>query len=44
MEIDEYRRMAAVETSHWWYAATRALLEAALGSGALAGGVRGVEG
>jgi len=26
LEIDEYRRMAAVETSHWWYAQTRALL------------------
>jgi SAM-dependent methyltransferase len=30
MEIDEYRRMAAAESSHWWYAATRALLEATL--------------
>lgn len=26
MEIDEYRRMAAVELTHWWYAATRDLL------------------
>jgi SAM-dependent methyltransferase len=30
MEIDEYRRMAAAERSHWWYAATRALLETVL--------------
>jgi SAM-dependent methyltransferase len=26
MEAAEYRRMAAVEKSHWWYLATRALL------------------
>lgn len=26
MELDEYRRMAEVEDSHWWYRATRALL------------------
>ncbi len=26
MELDEYRRMADVETSHWWYGATRRLL------------------
>ena len=26
MEASEYRRMAAVEKSHWWYLATRALL------------------
>ncbi len=26
MELDEYRRMATVETAHWWYGATRALL------------------
>lgn len=26
MELDEYRLMAAAERSHWWYAATRALL------------------
>jgi SAM-dependent methyltransferase len=31
MEIDEYRRMAAAERSHWWYEATRSLLEGALG-------------
>ncbi len=27
MELDEYRRMAETETSHWWYASTRALLQ-----------------
>ena len=27
METAEYRRMAAVEESHWWYRATRALLQ-----------------
>lgn len=26
MDADEYRRMAAVEESHWWYRATRSLL------------------
>jgi ubiquinone/menaquinone biosynthesis C-methylase UbiE len=26
MDADEYRRMAAVEQSHWWYRATRSLL------------------
>ncbi len=26
MELDEYRRMAEVETSHWWYGSTRRLL------------------
>jgi len=26
MEASEYRRMAAVEESHWWYRATRSLL------------------
>ena len=26
MELDEYRRIAAVEERHWWYAATRRLL------------------
>ncbi|HZR82377.1 MAG TPA: class I SAM-dependent methyltransferase [Candidatus Binatia bacterium] len=30
MEADEYRRMAAAEASHWWYAATRELLREAL--------------
>jgi SAM-dependent methyltransferase len=37
MDRDEYRRMAAAETAHWWYGATRALLQdllaARLGSG-----------
>lgn len=27
MELAEYRRMAEVEDTHWWYAATRALLQ-----------------
>lgn len=31
MEIDEYRRMAAVEDAHWWYRNTRALLDQVLG-------------
>ncbi|MGD9702721.1 MAG: class I SAM-dependent methyltransferase [Acidimicrobiia bacterium] len=31
MEVDEYRRMAEVEDSHWWYAATRRLLAQELG-------------
>jgi SAM-dependent methyltransferase len=31
VEVDEYRRMAEVETSHWWYGATRALLQQLLG-------------
>jgi SAM-dependent methyltransferase len=31
MEADEYRRMAEVEDRHWWYAATRALLNQELG-------------
>ena len=26
MEVDEYRRMADVEHSHWWYQSTRDLL------------------
>jgi ubiquinone/menaquinone biosynthesis C-methylase UbiE len=26
MDADEYRRMAAVEQTHWWYRSTRALL------------------
>jgi ubiquinone/menaquinone biosynthesis C-methylase UbiE len=30
MELDEYRRMAAVEDVHWWYRSTRALLEQVL--------------
>jgi SAM-dependent methyltransferase len=32
MELEEYRRMAAVETSHWWYRQTRALLQQLLRS------------
>lgn len=31
MERDEYRQMAEVESSHWWYQATRALLIQELG-------------
>lgn len=31
MERDEYRRIAAAETSHWWYATTRELLTQVLG-------------
>ena len=27
MELDEYRRMAEVEDTHWWYRSTRALLQ-----------------
>lgn len=38
MEHEEYRRMAAVEESHWWYAATRALLQDLLGPHLPAGG------
>ena len=30
MEIDEYRRMAEVETSHWWYQATNQHLQVLL--------------
>lgn len=30
MRRDEYERIARVEAAHWWYAATRALLEQAL--------------
>ncbi|MCE9622191.1 MAG: class I SAM-dependent methyltransferase [Actinomycetia bacterium] len=31
MEVDEYRRMAEVEHSHWWYDSTRQLLQQVLG-------------
>lgn len=31
MERDEYRRIAAAETSHWWYGTTRELLADVLG-------------
>lgn len=30
MRRDEYERIAAVESAHWWYGATRALLEQSL--------------
>lgn len=40
MELDEYRRMAEVETSHWWYRATRDLLQTVLGPNLPAGGRR----
>jgi ubiquinone/menaquinone biosynthesis C-methylase UbiE len=30
VELDEYRRMAAVEGSHWWYRSTRRLLQQVL--------------
>ncbi len=38
MERDEYRRMAEVEATHWWYAATRALLTAELSERIAPGG------
>ncbi len=38
MEIDEYRRMADVEESHWWYGATRDLLRQLLGPSLPVGG------
>jgi SAM-dependent methyltransferase len=38
VEVDEYRRMAEVEDSHWWYAATRALLRQELGPHLTPGG------
>ncbi len=38
MEVEEYRRMADVEHSHWWYAASRQLLEDILGDRARQGG------
>lgn len=38
MEVDEYRRMAEVEHSHWWYGATRQLLQQILGDDARRGG------
>ena len=30
MQLGEYRRMAAAEAAHWWYAATRELLHEVL--------------
>jgi SAM-dependent methyltransferase len=38
VELDEYRRIAAVEDRHWWYAAVRALLAEQLGPFLDAGG------
>ncbi len=38
MEVEEYRRMAEVEHSHWWYDASRRLLEQILGDAARMGG------
>lgn len=38
MEVEEYRRMADVEHSHWWYDASRKLLEQILGEQARHGG------
>ena len=38
MEIDEYRRMAQVEHSHWWYDSTRRLLQQLLAAEVTTGG------
>ncbi len=38
MEVDEYRRMADVEHSHWWYRSTRQLLQEVLATDVMAGG------
>jgi ubiquinone/menaquinone biosynthesis C-methylase UbiE len=38
VEAEEYERMAAVEATHWWYAATRALLRQLAGPSLLPGG------
>ena len=38
MEMAEYRRMAETEETHWWYAATRALLRQILDPRLTAGG------
>lgn len=38
MDADEYRRMAAAGESHWWYRATRALLQQLLGPHLAPGG------
>jgi ubiquinone/menaquinone biosynthesis C-methylase UbiE len=38
MELDEYRRMAEVEQTHWWYRSTRSLLQQLLGDRLPAGG------
>lgn len=39
VERDEYRRIAAAETSHWWYGSTRELLTEMLGPHLRPGGV-----
>lgn len=38
VEIDEYRRMAQVEHSHWWYDSTRRLLRQILATDVASGG------
>lgn len=38
MEVDEYRRMADVEHSHWWYHSTRQLLQQLLAADVARGG------
>jgi ubiquinone/menaquinone biosynthesis C-methylase UbiE len=38
VEIDEYRRMAQVEHSHWWYDSTRRLLQQLLAAEVSSGG------
>lgn len=38
MEMAEYRRMAETEETHWWYAATRALLRQMLAPALVPGG------
>jgi SAM-dependent methyltransferase len=38
MDADEYRRMAEVESTHWWYASVRALLQQLLADKLPAGG------
>ncbi len=38
MEVDEYRRMAEVEHSHWWYESTRRLLQDVLAEDVRSGG------
>ncbi|MET0728641.1 MAG: methyltransferase domain-containing protein [Acidimicrobiales bacterium] len=39
MELDEYERMATAETAHWWYGATRELLQDLLGHRLASGGL-----
>jgi SAM-dependent methyltransferase len=38
VEAEEYERMAAVEATHWWYTATRALLRQLVGPSLVPGG------